>query len=122
MNHYIVHYPRNFANEYDVYAGSKARLARLAEILESWPRAENAGVHHISRKRAVYLGVTRPRQAKHDGEQWYGGWAEPRSGSSAYPETLAQQIAGAVRATEDTIDEHDAMQAQIAEYRRREFA
>lgn len=103
---YLVHYPRNFCNEYTVYAGTPAQLDRLTKILESGRHAENGAVHRITRRRAIQLGQTRVREAKRDGEQWFGGFAET---GKCYPEMLAEKIAEAAAATEQEIDQAEAV-------------
>ncbi len=103
-NSYLVHYPRNFANEYTVYVGSPATLDRLTKILESSPRADNGNVQRITRQRAIYLGRTRVREAKRYGEQWFGGFAETGFG---YPESVDEMLADAIKATEAEIDHAD---------------
>jgi cation transport regulator ChaC len=112
---YLVHYPRNFCNEYTVYAGTSAQLGRLTKILESGRRAENGAVHRISRREAIRLGQTRVREAKRYNEQWFGGFAETGNG---YPETLAEKLADAAAATEQEIDQAEA----AADWAAHEFA
>jgi hypothetical protein len=108
MNSYMVHYPRNFANEYQVYAGRKARLEIAKEILDSRPRAENSHTRFISRKEAIRLGWSRVREAERDNEQWFGGFAESFSPPYPFEESVEQGIANAVEAAESLIDEHEA--------------
>jgi hypothetical protein len=62
---YYINYPRDFANEYTVYVVS----ADAADRLE----AAFPGAEEIPHAKAVERGITRPRQARRDGEQWYGG-------------------------------------------------
>ena len=108
MNRYLVHYPRNFSNEYEIYAGTKADLEKLIEILASRPRAENGNTCFITRKRAIYLGRTRVNEARRDNEQWFGGFA------SVYPDmyagSLDQEIEQAIQATAQVILEYEAAQ------------
>jgi hypothetical protein len=66
MLRYFVEYPRGFANEYEVFAVEQADADRFRELI---PAAEP-----ITRREAIRLGWTRPRRAKKDGEQWYGGF------------------------------------------------
>ncbi len=110
-NSYMVHYQRNFCNEYTIYVGTPATLDRVTEILESMPRAENGDTHRITRRRAIQLGVSRVREAKRYSEQWFGGFAET---GRRNPETLAEMIADAREATEAVIDEHEAMAEMVA--------
>ncbi len=109
-NSYLVHYPRNFSNEYTIYVGSSATLDRLTKILEAEPQAENGDVRRITRQRAIYLGRTRVREAKQTGEQWFGGFAET---GTAFAETLDQAIADAVAATEAEIDKAESYTAMV---------
>ena len=76
-NNYYIDYPRGFVNEYRVYV-IPSHLAK--EFEESFARAGR-----ISRKEAIRLAVTRPREAKRNGEQWFGGWYsrfEPLTGNT----------------------------------------
>jgi hypothetical protein len=80
MNAYYVLYPRDFANEYTVYVAGDA---------ESAEHLKQLGAKRISRREAIRLGWTRPRQARKTGEQWYGGFA-----GDTY-DTLAEAIEAA---------------------------
>lgn len=72
MTTYYVEYPRDFANEYAVYAVASSMEGRF---LAAFPDARR-----ITRKDAVHLGWSRPREAKRDGEQWYGGFTDHPAG------------------------------------------
>jgi hypothetical protein len=82
MNAYYVLYPRDFTNEYTVYVAGDAESA-------DYLRNHN-GAKRISRREAIRLGWTRPRQARKTGEQWYGGFA-----GDNYYDTLAEAIEAA---------------------------
>ncbi len=109
-NAYMVHYPRNFCNEYTVHVGSPEILNQLAKILECLPRSENGDVRRITRQRAIYLGWTRVREAKKCGEQWFGGFAET---GNSFAETLNEAIVDAAKATEAAIDEFESMAERV---------
>ena len=102
MNRYLVHYPRDFSNEYLIYAGPMEQLHQLKQIFGL--RSENGSSEYITRKRAIQLGWSRPREARRNNEQWYGGFA----GEDVFPSpTLEREIAQAVRATEQVIMEYE---------------
>lgn len=93
-HHYFVNYPRDFANEYTVYAVPPASIPQFRAL---FPEAEP-----ISRPRAIHLGWTRPREARRDGEQWFGGLAEPMR-SYDPPTTLADALMLASEGTADAL-------------------
>lgn len=67
MNRYFIYYPRNFANEYTVY------VCDTPEVEEGL-RAIHPEMDRITRKRALYLGSSRPREARQTGQYWSGGF------------------------------------------------
>jgi hypothetical protein len=73
---YYVFYPRDFANEYDVLV---VRRSWEGRFLRAYPDADR-----ITRPQALRFGLSLPRQARRDSEQWYGGFAggasDPRRG------------------------------------------
>jgi hypothetical protein len=77
-----------FANVYTVYVVPACQRRRF-ELL--FPDAER-----VSRRQAVRLGWFRPREAKRDGEQWWGGFADE---TGEYPETVGQAIGVAREST-----------------------
>jgi hypothetical protein len=93
MNRYFVDYPRDFANEYTVYA---VPAGMVADFGRAFPDAEP-----ITRSRAIRLGWTRVKEAKRDGEQWFGGFAD----SGAYPETLGEALEACRAATEGLVSD-----------------
>ncbi len=62
---YYVHHPRDFANEYDVFAVPASMVGRFEAL---YP-----GAGRVAFSRAIDRGLVRPAEAKRDGEQWYGG-------------------------------------------------
>lgn len=111
---YLIHYPRNFCNEYAIYVGDKATLDKLVEILGNRRRAENANTQFITRRRAIQLGVSRVNEAKRDGEQWFGGFAET---GTNYETDLTSVIADAAKATEAEVWQAEASaEAEAAFY------
>ena len=56
---------RGFANEYRIYVVAGDNIERF---LLAFPEATR-----ITRKEALWWGITRPAEARRDGEQWYGG-------------------------------------------------
>jgi len=88
MTRYFVEYPRGFANEYTVYAAPSGFAGTFGEL---FPAALP-----ITRAEAIRLGWTRPREAKRDGEQWFGGFAETRD---YYSSTLDLALADCLVAT-----------------------
>lgn len=100
MNRYFVAYPRNFANEYKVYVCESERTER--RLLAVRPDAER-----ISRGEAVRLGWTRPREARRNGQEWHGGFAEPLYHSSD-PQNVREAIVEAAQGTLDEINETEA--------------
>lgn len=101
-NVYLVSYPRDFSNEYDVYAGPAGRIDRLEELLRERIERRGAGsVERITRRRAIQLGITRVNEAKKYDEQWFGGFA----GSDDWDSSVEATIAATVRATEHRIME-----------------
>lgn len=99
MRHYYVHYPRDFANEYTVFVVQHNDSGTLHAL---FPDAKR-----ITRKEAILLGWTRPREAKQYGEQWYGGFAETgRDHNGTLNEVIDDaEVAtdGAIRAYQDAI-------------------
>ena len=70
MNTYFVVYPRDFANEYTVYAvRSQADALRFEDTCDLF-------FMRIPKSEALRLGIHRPAEAAKDGEQWYGGFIE----------------------------------------------
>lgn len=65
MRSYYINYPRNFANEYTVYAVPHAEARRFEAAFPS--------VEKITRAKAIERGIRRPAEARRDGEQWFGG-------------------------------------------------
>ena len=112
MNTYYVAYPRDFANEYKVYAvSSKADALRFEDACDS--------VQQITRGEALRLAIQRPREAAKDGEQWYGGFFK----SDAYHAleqklryTIADQIAAVVLDTMQFVEKVEEQIQRNAEY------
>lgn len=96
MNLYYIEYPRDFANEYSVYVVPTGEREHFEEL---FPRAER-----ISRKKAVERGWTRVKEARRDGEQWFGGFG----GSAGTYGTLEEAL-------------ESARQETLAEMKMREF-
>jgi hypothetical protein len=106
-NRYAVGYPRNFANEYAVYSGTDHDLAAIES---EYDHDENGRFERIDRPEAIRLGERRPKEAKRDGEQWFGGWyadslspstwsraermVECREATARYAESLRVMAAG----------------------------
>ena len=93
---YYVDYPRDFANEYDVFAVAPEDRAAFERVR---PDAER-----INRPEAIRLGWTRRREAKRDGEQWFGGffqgWGHPADTLDEVMEECRKQTAGMVATAE----------------------
>jgi hypothetical protein len=97
MLSYYVEYPRDFCNEYAVYATTDRKAFETGR-----PDATR-----ISRKEAIRLGWSRPKEAKRDGEQWFGGfWSDYLSREPF--ETIAHAITDCARATETMLDQYEA--------------
>ena len=102
MRKYFVRYPRGFVNEYTVFVvESPDDEARLRK---AFPDA-----FRITRKRAMQLGFVLPRRAEREGEQWFGGFAEPQKGFRTYDDRVESAIVG----TRDLIEDAE-MAAEMA--------
>jgi hypothetical protein len=112
---YLAHYPRDFANEYAIYAGTPAELAQLEEILDR--RSERNTCHKVDRKEAIRRGWNRPREAKKTGEFWLGGFAEPEA-YAPYADTIQQAIVNAHKATQERIERDEIDQEAREEFLR----
>ena len=64
MKRYYAEYPRGFANEYTIYVVAEPADSKVLGLSDD---------ERISRAKAIYLGIQRPRGATREGEQWYGG-------------------------------------------------
>jgi hypothetical protein len=95
MNRYYVEYPRDFANEYTVYAVPAADAERFERFFPSADR--------ISRAEAVRLGTRRPIEAKRDGEQWFGGWLDGQESMTRHWNRLATVTGRIDAAVADTL-------------------
>lgn len=95
MNKYYIDYPRDFANEYDVYVAADAETER--ELL----RYLGSGAQRITRQEAVRLGWTRPREATRTGEQWYGGFV----GGAIWNYNVSDVLREAQRRTKEILAE-----------------
>ena len=97
---YLIHYPRDFANEYDIFVGTKAEIDRLYALLN---RSTERGsqLRRISRREAIQLGWSRVREAQRDGEQWYGGFAA--YGREPYAHSVQAAILSARESTLELI-------------------
>ncbi len=108
MNHYLICYPRDFDNEYEVYAGSDADLSDLESFLDRPNRNGNYPTfQRLTWAQAIRRGWTLPREAKRDGEQWFGGFAEPYAGPSWHhgrDYSVRDAIADAATATTEELD------------------
>ena len=112
MNTYYVVYPRDFANEYTVFAvGSKADALRFESACDL--------VQQITRVEALRLAIQRPREAAKDGEQWYGGFYK----SDAYHAleqklsyTISDQIAAVVLDTMQFVEKVEEQIQRNADY------
>jgi hypothetical protein len=91
MTTYFSEYPRDFANEYHVYA---VAADDLADFQEHFPDASR-----ITRKEAIRLGWSRPREAKKYGEQWFGGFWDDGLAPCGFEETLASALEECQKAT-----------------------
>ena len=105
MNRYYLDNPRGFANEYTVYViGSPEDEARFRNL---YP-----GAQRITRASAIDYGLRRPRAARRDNQQWYGGFAwsaeseYERSQLRGDPTTDSDEIALAITATRAIMAEH----------------
>lgn len=87
---YFVEYPRNFANEYTVYATDDRKAFEAAV----------PGADRVNRREAVRLGWSRPREAKRDGEQWFGGFHTDDLSRTVTGDPLAEQLAECAAATQ----------------------
>lgn len=107
-NRYYVVYPRDFVNEYTVFVvGSQRDEQRLLRAL---PSAER-----ITRKRAIYLGYTRPNETRRTGEHWDGGFVR----ELLYPvRTLTDALANARGATRAWLDQIDIDEREHEDYLR----
>jgi len=86
-------YPMNSVNRYTVFAVDPTIGKDFAE---AFPEAKR-----ITRTEAIYLGLTRPWQAKKDGEPWFGGFAgEANHGDSA---TAAEALDACLLGTTEAI-------------------
>ena len=57
---------RGFSNEYTIYVVAADSVERFCCVFPDATR--------ITRKNAIWWGITRPAEARRDGEQWYGGF------------------------------------------------
>ena len=112
MNTYYVAYPRDFANEYKVYAvSSKADASRFEDACDS--------VQQITRGEALRLAIQRPREAAKDGEQWYGGFFKADASHALEQKlsyTIADQIAAVVLDTMQFVEKVEEQIQRNAEY------
>lgn len=109
MNSYFVNYPRNFSNEYEVYAVARGSEARLLALL---PDASP-----ISRKEAIRLGITRVAEAKRDNEQWFGGLCEYDAARNLpWNATTAQKLEACAVDTLAWIEQQEMEREAAAEY------
>ena len=93
---YYVRYPRDFANEYTVYAVDDATRE---DFDKSFPDAKR-----INRAEAIRLGISRPKQARKHGEHWAGSFC--RCGTSG---TQAEILAEAVARTTEEVNDRLAI-------------
>ncbi len=94
---------RGFANEYTVYVVPQSLTSRFEA---AFPEADR-----ISRKRAVYWGWSRPREASRDGEQWFGGFESGNHDDREWI-TVYRALDGACRATVEAIEFAEMIQEQ----------
>ncbi len=97
---YFIHYPRDFANEYEIFVVSQADSSRLVDRIPSARR--------ITRKQAIERGITRPRMAKKFGEQWFGGFRESDS-LPVYSGTLDEILTSCIQGTLEAIEYQESM-------------
>ena len=110
MRRYYAFYPRDFANEYTVYAVESDLVARFEA---AFPDARR-----VTRKDAIRLGVTRPAEAKRCGEQWFGGFeVGVASCRLPYNATLAQVIDALADDTRAAVEEAEARADAARAYR-----
>jgi hypothetical protein len=102
MRHaYFVDYGgRDFCNVYSVMV---VKIGEAKEYASMFPDAER-----ITRREAIRLGWTRPKEAKRDGEQWFGGFQ-----TRYFSATLEETIADCLETTRGLMAE----QRTMAEYR-----
>jgi hypothetical protein len=112
MNTYYVVYPREFANEYTVYAvNSKADALRFEGAYGSFFR--------VPRSEALRLGIQRPADAERDGEQWYGGFMKDAAFHALKQKpryTIADQIEAVVVDTMRSIEMVEGERQRNADY------
>ena len=106
MNQYFVAYPRNFSNEYVVLVAESAAIADA--VRKHYPEADK-----ITRKRAIYLGWSRPTEAGRTGEYWNGGFV---SGPLQYDRRDSCLTDAAIN-TEHMVSEWELMDEQGKLYR-----
>ncbi len=95
---YYISYPRDFANEYNIFVvGGKDNLAKRVE-----KALIDLGAERITKKRALYWGITRPAEAKKTGEQWYGGFVGGQAFNNLYYTADEELVEEAL--ISDTID------------------
>ncbi len=101
MLHYFVDYAdycgEHFANDYNVFASTAKGSQKFRD---AFPEARR-----ITRKEAIRLGWSRPREAKQGGPQWFGGFWTTRGGAT----TMDEAIADCVVATEGLMEEKMAI-------------
>jgi hypothetical protein len=110
MLRYFIEYPRNFCNEYEVYAVPSVDVPRFRA---AFPEAEP-----ITRTQAIKKGWTRVREAKRDNEQWFGGFHENLTTYSDTPETVPQAITACAMATLKSMEEAEYRKEAAAELMR----
>ena len=98
MNLYYVNYPRDFANEYTVFAVPSEMRERF-EV--AYPDADR-----ITRVSAIERGIRRPAEACRDGEQWFGGLCD--YGPSSDARTDAGKLAHCADCTVRALDEAES--------------
>ncbi len=113
MNNYYVDYPRDFSNEYTVYAVRGVFANSLKRVCRNAVR--------ITRCEAIRLGITRPSQARKHGEQWYGGFVEDvafhrlqQSTRHTIKDRLEAVIADTTRYIESVNQDHERLYAMAA--------
>lgn len=111
MNRYYVEYPRDFCNEYTVYVVASGLVQRFEKV---FPNA-----YSVTRKDAIRLGITRPKEAKRDNEQWWGGFPDGSASCTAdwrKLTTVPGRLEIAAKDTEEELDRRETEAAAIAEY------
>ena len=93
-NRYYIDYPRNFANEYNVFVVSAEDESKFEQ---AYPKAQR-----ITRKRAIELGWTRTKEAGKNGEEWCGSFCS--LGRTA-PKNIADAIASCLADTKIMLKE-----------------